>query len=462
MPLSAEQKAAQPRPGESPRPAPIGHNRPAEADGYAETVARRTRYLSPALKTFQAFDKPLMLVRGERQFLWDDAGKRYLDCLAQNLCISVGYNHPVVTEAVVRQAQTLQHATTMFFNPGPARLAEELAAWMPTGVDWGVHLVNSGAEAIDLAILMARAYTRNFEVVALRNSFHGLHGVGQALTGLSSCTQAVPAPPGFVHAMHPDAYRGPFGGDVEGYIREFKATIDYATSGAVAATIIEPIQGFGGVIAMPVGYMRAAFEHTRAAGGLCIADEIQTGFARTGRHKWGFESHGVVPDIVVVAKGIGNGYPLAAVVARREIMQAMCERKFFNTFGSNLVSCAAGRAVLRVIEDEGLQENARTAGEQFRARLLQAKERWAIVGDVRGQGLMLAAELVRDRKTREPADREASRVHHLLRDEGVIVGLSGFHKNVLRICPPLVVDGGDAEFFGQALDRAFARLEREQ
>ena len=461
MPLAADRSPDAPPPVKAFAPA-IGHNRPDEEDGYDATLARRQRYLSPALKTFQAFDTPLMLVRGEGQYLWDESGRKYLDCLAQNLCISVGYNHPEVTEAVMRQAQTLQHATTMFFNPVPARFAEELVGWMPAGVEWGVHLVNSGAEAIDLAVLMARAFTRNFDVIALRNSFHGLHGVGQALTGLSSCTQAVPAPAGFVHAMHPDTYRGAFGTDVAAYVREFKVTIDFATSGAVAATIIEPIQGFGGVIAMPDGYLRAAFDMTRAAGGLCIADEIQTGFARTGRHKWGFEDHGVTPDIVVMAKGIGNGYPLAAVVARREIMQAMCDRKFFNTFGSNLVSCAAGRAVLRAIEAQDLQANARVMGARFMAELLRAKDRWDIVGDVRGQGLMLAAELVRDRATKEPADREAARMHHLLRDEGVIVGLSGFHKNVLRICPPLVVDGADADFFGQALDRAFARLDQER
>jgi len=427
-------------------------------DGYEATVARRNRYLAPALKTFQAYEQPLMLVRGEGQYLWDETGRRYLDCLAQNLCVSVGYNHPKVTEAVVRQAGTLQHATTMFFNPVPARLAESLAGWMPRGVDWVVHFVNSGVEAVDLAVQMARVHTGNFDVVALRNSFHGLHATGQALTGMSVCRQPMPAAPGFVHAMHPDIYRGAFGVDTDAYVAEFSNTIAFATSGNVAATVIEPTQGFGGVIPMPQGYLKAVFERTRQAGGVCIADEIQTGFCRTGAHRWGFQNHDVVPDMVVLAKGIGNGYPLAAVVARRDIAEAFGSRKFFNTYGSNLVACAAGQAVLEVIEEQGLQENARRVGGLMIERLRRLAEQWDIVGDVRGHGLMIGVELVRDRATREPADRETARVHQFLREEGLIVGHSGFYRNVLRICPPLVIAETDVEAFAGAFERAFQRL----
>jgi len=434
---------------------------PGADDGYEATVARRARYLSPSLKTFQAYEKPLMLVRGEGQYLWDETGKRYLDCLAQNLCVSVGYNHPKVTEAAMRQAARLQHATTMFFNPVPARLAESLVGWMPAGVDWVVHFVNSGVEAVDLAVQMARVYTGNFDVVALRNSFHGLHGTGQALTGMSVCRQPMPAAPGFVHAMQPDTYRGPFGADTQAYVTEFSNTIAFCTPGRVAAAIIEPTQGFGGVVPMPPGYLKAVFERTRQAGGVCIADEIQTGFCRTGTAKWGFQNHDTVPDMVVMAKGIGNGYPLAAVVARREIAEAFASRKFFNTYGSNLVACAAGQAVLEVIEEQGLQDNARHVGGLMIGHLRKLVGKWDIIGDVRGHGLMMGVELVRDRATREPADRETTRVHQLLREEGLIVGHSGFYKNVLRICPPLVIAESDVETFAGAFERAFERLHAE-
>ena len=437
------------------------HTTPASTTLPNDVAAGRARYLSPSLKTFQAYQDPLVLVRGQDQYLWDAAGKRYLDGLGQNLCISVGYNNPRVTQAVVEQATQLQHVTTMFFNPVPVRLAEKLVSWMPAGHDWVVHFVNSGVEAVDLAVQMARVHTGNFDVLALRNSFHGLHGAGQALTGMSTCRQPMPAAPGFVHAMHPDRYRGAFGDDTQAYVQEFANTIAFATSGAVAGLIIEPTQGFGGVIEMPQGYMQAVFEATRNAGGLCIADEIQTGFGRTGQNKWGFENHGVVPDMVVMAKGIGNGFPLAAIVVKREIAESFATRKFFNTYGSNLVACAAGIAVLEEMEDRDLTNNAKVVGAQLLAGMRALQREWDIIGDVRGHGLMIGVELVRDRATKVPADTETTRIHQLLREEGVIVGHSGFYKNVLRICPPLIFTREDADAVVAALGRALQRFHKE-
>lgn len=431
-------------------------------DSRAATLDCRTRFLSPSLKTFQAYEQPLILVRGEGQYLWDESGKKYLDCLGQNLCISVGYNNKRVTEAVIRQAQTLQHVTTMFFNPLPAQLAKKLIDWMPEGEDWVVHFVNSGAEAVDLAVQMARCYTGNHDVLALRNSFHGLHGVGQAVTGMSICRQPIPALPGFIHVMHPDAYRGAFGNDTQAYISEYANSLAFGTSGRVAATVIEPIQGFGGVVPMPAGYLDAVFDLTRKAGGVCIADEIQTGFGRTGEHRWGFQDHGVIPDIALMAKSIGNGYPLAAVVVKRDIAQAFSTRKFFNTYGSNLVACAAGLAVLEEIEARDLQGNAKRIGGQMMGSLKNLAQRWEIIGDVRGRGLMIGVELVRSRAGKEPADIETARIHQLLREEGIIVGHSGFYKNVLRICPPLILDDADAIFFSNAMNKAFERFDAER
>jgi alanine-glyoxylate transaminase/(R)-3-amino-2-methylpropionate-pyruvate transaminase len=425
---------------------------------YDDVRARRERYLSPSLATFTAFERPLLLARGELQYVWDADGKRYLDCLAQNLCISVGYAHPRVNAAVQEQMQRLQHVTTMYYHPLPAQFAQELIATLPTGHDWVAHFVNSGAEAIDLAVLVARAYTRNFEVLALRNSYHGMHFGTMTASGLAICHQPVPPAPGYVHVHNPDQYRGAYGPGLDPYLDDLRRVIDSSTSGAVAGLMVEPIQGYGGVIPMPGGYLRRAVEQVHSVGGLFIADEVQTGFGRTGEHFWGFEVDDVVPDIVVMSKGIGNGFPLAAMITRREIAQAIAQRKFFNTYGSNLMACAAGRAVLQAIDEDGLQRNALEVGALFGAALERARERHEIVGDVRGRGLMRGIEIVRNRKTREPGDVEAGRVQERMREHGVIVGRSGQYKNVLRINPPLCVTGDDAGLFGEALEQALRVL----
>jgi alanine-glyoxylate transaminase/(R)-3-amino-2-methylpropionate-pyruvate transaminase len=428
---------------------------------YQRTAERRQRYLSPSLRTFTAFDTPLLLERGQGQYLWDHQGKRYLDCLAQNLCISVGYNDPRVNAAVAAQMTRLQHVTTMYYHPLPGLFAEELVAKLPAGNDWVVHFVNSGAEAIDLAVLAARAYTGHFDMLALRNAYHGMHFGTMAASGLSLCRQPVPAAPGYVHVHNPDLYRGAYGGKVDGYIDDIRRVIDSSTSGAVAGIMIEPIQGYGGVIPTPPGYLSQAAAMVREAGGLFICDEVQTGFGRTGESWWGFQQDDVVPDIIVMSKGIGNGFPIAAMVLRREVAEAMSQRKFFNTYGSNPVACAAGRAVLQAIEEDGLVANARAVGARFGEGLDRAAERHECIGDVRGKGLMRGIEFVADRGSRAPADGLAARVQEELREHGVIVGRSGQYRNVLRINPPLCVSLEDAAFFGEALDAALRAATRD-
>ena len=420
---------------------------------YARTAARRARFLAPSLRTFTAFERPLLLARGKGAHVWDADGKRYLDCLAQNLCISVGYDHPRVNAAIEAQMREIQHVTTMYYHPGPAQFAEELVATFPAGHDWVVHLVNSGAEAVDLAVLVARLHTGNFDVLALRNSYHGLHFGAMTASGLALCRQPLAGAPGYVHAHNPDFYRGAYGDRLDGYLDDLTRVIDSSTSGAVAGMIVEPIQGYGGVIPMPPGYLREAARIVRAAGGLVVVDEVQTGFGRTRESYWCFEQDGVVPDAVVLSKGIGNGFPLAALVVRREVAEAMARRKFFNTYGANPMACAAGRAVLRAIADEGLQRNAREVGALF-GRALERVSSHPAVGQVRGRGLMRGIEFVRDRATREPDDGAASRVQESLRERGVIVGRSGQHRNVLRINPPLCVTADDAAHFGEALEAA--------
>jgi alanine-glyoxylate transaminase/(R)-3-amino-2-methylpropionate-pyruvate transaminase len=421
-------------------------------------AARRQRFLSPVLGTFTAYAAPQAWRRGSGQYLFDVAGRRYLDCMAQNVCISVGYRHAGVDAAVRAQLDEIQHVTTVYDHAQPGHYAEELVARLPAGHDWVVHLVNSGAEAIDLAVLVARVHSGHHEVLTLRDAYHGMHFTAMAATGIGHARQPVAGAPGFVNVIAPHPYRGPFGADAEGYLRELSRTIASATSGALAALIVEPIQGYGGIVEMPPGYLAGAAERVRAAGGLLVVDEVQTGFGRTGEHFWGFEAHGVVPDVIVMSKGIGNGFPIAAMVTRREIAASMTARMFFNTYGANPVSCAAARAVLRALDDEALMQNAATAGAAFEQAFAALQERHPLIGDVRGRGLLRGVELVRDRASREPAAAEAERLQQRLLDAGVVVGLCGADHNVLKINPPLCATADDMALLADACDNALARL----
>jgi alanine-glyoxylate transaminase / (R)-3-amino-2-methylpropionate-pyruvate transaminase len=418
-------------------------------------VARRDRFYSASQRAFVPYKTPLILKEGRGQYVWDETGKRYLDLLGMNLCVSVGHAHPAVTQAICEQAALLPHCTTMFYHPVPAHFAEELAARMPGGVEWVVHFMNSGAEASDLALLMARSYTGHIDLLALRNSYHGATFGAQSLTGISGFRHDVPLLSGIHHVANPDQYRGIHSATVQPYLQEIDQVINTATSGRLAGMIVEPIQGYGGIVPMPPGYLEGAFERVRAAGGVCIVDEVQAGFGRTGTHFWSFEAYEVVPDIVIMAKGIGNGIPLAAVVARREVAEALADKFYFNTYGANPVACAAGRAVLRVIDAEGLQENARIVGARMLEVLRSMWQRHEIIGDVRGRGLMLAIELVNDRRTKEPAVAETARIFERTREEGLIMSKSGACRNVLRMVPPLCIQESDMDFFADAIDRCF-------
>jgi alanine-glyoxylate transaminase/(R)-3-amino-2-methylpropionate-pyruvate transaminase len=282
------------------------------------------------------------------------------------------------------------------------------------------------------------------------------------LTAHSTWKFNVPHSFGVHHAIAPDPYRGawdrahPEAG--RNYAADVKSLIDFATSGRVAAFIAESIQGVGGCVVFPDGYLAAAYEHTRAAGGVCIADEVQTGFGRTGSHFWGFETQGVIPDIVTMAKGIGNGCPLAAVVTTPQIAAALTQRIHFNTFGGNPVVCAQGHAVLEVIERENLQANARRVGAAIFAGLERLKVKHNIIGDVRGLGLLLGLELVKDRATREPARGEVAQVLETCRDHGLLLGKGGLWGQTIRLAPPMCLTEADAAFLIDTLDAALSTL----
>ena len=425
----------------------------------AEVLAMRKQFANPAI--FAIYKDPIMIVEGHMQWLFDEAGKRYLDMLAGIVTVSCGHCHPKVTKAIRDQVDTLQHATTIYLHPGMASFAKKLATKMPDGLNV-TYFVNSGSEANDLAIQIARTYTGNSDVIALRNAYHGASPFANTLTSHSTWKYPVNPSGGIHHAINPDPYRSPFSGTPEEIASksaaDIRELIRFSTPGKVAAFIAEPIQGVGGTTHGAKNYLREAYAVIREHGGLCIADEVQTGFGRTGDHYWGFQNWDVVPDIVVMAKGIGNGVPLAAVTTRAEIAQALTNRIHFNTFGGNPVCMAAGSAVLDVIDEEGLQENSRVVGARLKSGLNKLMKEHELIGDVRGMGLMLGMELVRDRSTKEPAKAETLQLLEETREMGVLVGKGGIDGNVIRIKPPMCITAEDADFAVEVLHQALASI----
>lgn len=431
----------------------------------AATAARRDRYYAASQRRFVPSREPMVFRKGQGQYLWDETGKKYTDLLAMNVCISVGHSHPAVVGAAMEQARELVHCTTMFYHPVPAHFAEELAATMPKGpkgdIEWVVHFTNSGSEAIDLAMVMARSFTGNLDLLALRTAYHGPTSAAQSVTGIAGWRH--PGMPGNVAFVpEPNQYRGIFGPNAgaQPYLDEIERIIASATTGRVAGILVESVQGYGGIIEMPPGYMAGAAERVRAAGGLYIADEVQSGFGRTGAHMWGFEADGMIPDIVVMAKGISNGFPLGAVVARREIAEPMADKFMFHTYGANPTSCAAGRAVLQVLREERLQQNAADVGGALLARLRELQQKYPAIGDVRGRGLMLAIEMVKDRGTMEPDEGVTAAVFEACREAGLVLSKSGPHRSCLRMVPPLCLSMADVDQVAEGLDRAFDAARR--
>jgi alanine-glyoxylate transaminase / (R)-3-amino-2-methylpropionate-pyruvate transaminase len=444
-----------------PRMPPSDHTpRPYTGPSRQEVLAMRRHYCHPSL--FLYYREPLMLVEGFMQYLFDETGRRYLDMFAGIVTVSCGHSHPQFVERVKAQMDLLQHTTTIYLHPNMALLARRVAEQMPPGLDV-TYFVNSGSEANDLAVLMARAYTGNNDVVGVRNGYHGGSPSSMAMTSHHTWKFPQQLNLGVHHAINPDPYRSPFGGTPEEIasrsVDDIRDLIRYSTPGRIAAFIAEPIQGVGGATHGAPNYLKEAYAAAREHGGLCIADEVQTGFGRTGEHYWGFQNWDVVPDIVTMAKGIGNGWPLAAVTTRREIAEALTQRIHFNTFGGNPVAMAAGLAVLDIIEEDGLQENARVVGARLKAGLRELQTRHRLLGDVRGMGLMLGAELVKDRRTKEPAAEEALAVWEAMREMGVLVGKGGLLGNTLRIKPPLCITAADVDFVLEVLDEALGKVE---
>jgi 4-aminobutyrate aminotransferase-like enzyme len=419
-----------------------------------EALAARKSLLGRNLSV--SYHHPLKTVRGWMQYLYDDTGRAYLD--VYNNVPLVGHSHPRVVRAAQEQLALL-NTNTRYLHENVLRYAERLTELLPDPLRV-CYFVNSGSEANELALRLARAHTGREDVIVLE---HAYHGHTNTLIDISPYKFNGPGGRGrkpWVHvAPIPDDYRGPYRrGDSDAGAKYAKHVGEILKGASlegrgVAAYIAETLPSVAGQIVFPPNYLAEVYERVRAAGALCIADEVQVGFGRLGTHFWGFETQDVVPDIAVFGKPIGNAFPLAAVVTTKEIAASFANgMEFFSTFGGNPVACAAGLAVLDVLRDEDLQHRALRVGKYWATELKKLQECYRLIGDVRGSGLFLGIDFVRDRETREPATEQADYVVNRLRDCGILAGTDGPHHNVIKLRPPLIFSESDADLFVKTLE----------
>ncbi|KAG8512667.1 Alanine--glyoxylate aminotransferase 2, mitochondrial, partial [Galemys pyrenaicus] len=457
---------------------------------YARVLETHDKHLSPVSTAY--FPKPLLLHQGHMEWLFDHEGKRYLDFFSGIVTVSVGHCHPKVNAEAQKQLGRLWHTSAVFFHPAIHEYAEKLSALLPEPLKV-IFLTNSGSEANDLAMVMARAHSDHTDIISFRGAYHGCSPYTLGLTNVGPFKMDLPSGIGCHSTMCPDVFRGPWGGShcrdspvqtirkcscapgpmgKEGgtwchchifkfcilftdccqakdqYIEQFKETLSTTVAKSIAGFFAEPIQGVNGVVQYPKGFLKEAFELVRERGGVCIADEVQTGFGRLGSHFWGFQTHGVLPDIVTMAKGIGNGFPMAAVVTSPEIAKSLAKHLLhFNTFGGNPLACAIGSAVLEVIKEEKLQENSQEVGTYMLLKFAKLREEFEIIGDVRGKGLMMGIDMVKDKMSRQPLPREeVNQIHDDCKNMGLLIGRGGIFSQTFRIAPSMCITKPEVDF----------------
>jgi len=424
----------------------------------AEVMRKHRAYMWPAIANF--YERPLVTDRGHMQYIWDLEGRKYLDFFGGILTISVGHTNPKITSKIKDQVERLQHTSTLYPNEAIVNLAEKLAQIAPGALQQS-FFTNSGTEANEAAILLARMATGVYDIVSLRHSYSGGSSLTKSVTAQAAWRKGGVISVGVAHAINPYCYRCPLGlkypdcgvacaNDVENLIQT-------GTSGQIAAFMAEPIQGVGGFITPPPEYFKIVFKAVKKYGGLFISDEVQTGFGRTGKHWFGIEHWEVVPDIITCAKGMGNGTPVAATVTTTELA-AGYQGPIISTFGGNPVASVAARATIDLIEEEHLLENASTVGSYFRAQLEGLQEKYPLIGDVRGKGLMQGLELVRDRQTKEPAPAATNALLERARENGLLIGKGGLYGNVIRLSPMLNISKQDVDEAIRMLDKSFSEV----
>ena len=409
-----------------------------------ELKSKRDKFMVPGMK--QLFAEAPHFVQGKGQFLYDDKGEEYLDMFAGIVTVSVGHCNPKVLEATINQLQKLQHTSTVFLTQPMVDLAEKLAEITPGNLS-KTYVTNSGTEANEAAISMARIASGRHEVIVLKHSYHGQSHLATSMTSNHNYRQQTMPASGIAFAENAYCYRCPFQKTPDSCqmecVKDVERVIQTQTSGKPAVMIAEPIQGVGGTITPPDGYFQGVKKILDNYGVLFIADEVQTGFGRTGKHMFGISNWDVQPDFMTMAKGLGNGLPIGACITTPEIAEKS-QKAVINTFGGNPVSSATGLAVINTILEEKLMENARVVGDYLVEGLKDLQKTYPIMQDIRGKGLMLGIEIA-DPKTKEPMPAECARIVEITKDNKVVIGKGGLWGNTIRLKPPMTITKQDAD-----------------
>lgn len=422
----------------------------------SEAVAKHREFLFPAVANY--YQEPIAIERGEGEYVWDDQGNKYLDCFGGVLTVSVGHANPEVNKAIIDQLGKFSHMSALYPHENQSNLAEKLASITPGSLRKS-FFTNSGTEADDTAILAAKLATGRQEIVVLRHSYSGRSATALSSVGQKTWKPIASQVAGVVHAHAPYCYRCPFKLEYPSCglacADDIEELINTTTTGEIAAFMAEPILGAGGFIVPPPGYFERAYEIARKHGGLCISDEVQTAWGRTGEKWFGISQWDVVPDIMTSAKGMANGAPIGWTIATDQVADKFPGLSFA-TFGGNPVSSVAALAVIRIIEEQDLRTNAKVVGDYLRQKFEELKEKHQAIGDVRGMGLMQAIEVVKDRKTKEPGADILVKVFEETKRRGVLIGKGGLYGNVIRTGMMLNSTKENVDEMVAALDAAFS------
>ena len=421
----------------------------------------RQKYLSPSLSL--SYDIPLHIVRAKGQYLYDANGKRYLD--AVNNIQHVGHCHPMVVDAARKQYGIL-NTNTRYLDENVVSYAKDLTSYLPDDLNV-CFFTNSGSESNDLALRLARNKTQSKDTIVLDGAYHGHVSSLIDISPYKHNSKGGSGPPSYVHTLPmPDPFRGKYRGQkaLNGYIDDLKEILlSIKKQGKqLSAFVVEPIMGCGGQVILPDEFLKRSFELVRDAGGICIADEVQIGFGRVGTNFWGFETAYVEPDIVTMGKSMGNGHPLSVVVTTKDIAEKFNNgMEYFNSFGGNPVSCAVGKAVLRAVEEENMQQNANTIGKYLLQELKELQSEFSLIGEERGKGLFIGIELIKNSSNLSPASKEAEEVVNKMKRKKILLSTDGPDHNVIKIKPPMIFNRQNADELVLKLSEVLSNIDYE-